>query len=150
MTDFASVVASAKLTPEQRTIVLDAIRAGLSLTGAARLCGRSRSWLIAVRKGHPDFEEDVQKALGELERDLCAAIADAGRRGEAAEMNAFIKLRSNRFPQLHGDDPRLRYSIETAGEEHPDDNGARVQEEGLPAEVRDRLLAAYYAEQAKP
>jgi hypothetical protein len=140
------------LTDEQRAVVLDGIRVhGMSLTGAARLVGRSREWLKVARRLNPDFGEEVQKALGELERDMSRAVQEALAGDDGALLNARIKARSNRFPQLHGEDPRLRYSIETAGEEHDEDApGAKVQDEGIPPEVRDALLTAYYAERDAP
>jgi hypothetical protein len=139
------------LTPEQRSTILTAIRDGNSLVGAARAVGRSRAWLQRARHYNPEFEEQVQVALGELEQRMTRNIEQAVAEGDASLIGALQRLRANRFPQLHGDDPRLRYSNQTVREEHPDDyDDARTQDEGIPPEVRDALLSAYYADRDKP
>lgn len=129
-------------TPEQQALVLEGIREGMSLTGAARLAGRSRSWLTIARNKNPAFAEAVQIALGQLEREMCVQIRDAvrGEKPDPALINVLEKLLAHRFPQLHGSDPRLRYSIETAGEEHEDDSAtAKTQIDG-PGALLGRLV----------
>lgn len=138
-------------TPDQQKRIIEGIKLGMSLTGAARLVGRSREWLKLARKGNPDFARAVQVALGELEERMCSEININVEYDRAPMAAVLIKQRSNRFPNLHGDDPKLRYSIETAGEEHDEDGAtAKVQDEGIPPEIRDAILTAYYASKDQP
>lgn len=134
---------AAKLTLEQRTTMLHGARQGLSFTGIARLVGRSRAWLSLVRVAEPDFESNLLMMLGEYEQQLVGQRNEAIASGNAAVATALSKMLAQRFPQLHGEDPRLRYSVETAGEEHAEDaSNASTQDPGLFG-IDPKRLAAY-------
>jgi hypothetical protein len=113
-----------KCTPEQAGDVVAAIVAGASLTGAAEYVGRSRSWLTQVLADDPDLHERVVKARGSLEVRYSLEIDAAVTKADGPLVNALVKRRANRFPQRHGEDPRLRHAMDVAGDEHPEDLAA--------------------------
>ena len=118
------------LTPEQRETILSGLRGGLTLASSARLVGRSLSWMELARKANPDFEEQVQLAMGAYDAELTEKINIAIGAGQPALANSIVAVRRNRFPQLYSDDPRLRHSIQSAREDHPDDReSSKVQDD---------------------
>jgi hypothetical protein len=114
-------MAEARLTEDQEVAMLYAISVGASMTGAAECVGRSRAWLTRVCQEYPEFLTKIVTARGKFEVQLSADIGDAKDAGDAALVNALVKRRANRFPQRHGEDPRLRHALDVAGDEHPED-----------------------------
>lgn len=133
-------------TPEQVEAILHAIEfAGASLTGAAESIGRSREWLRLAQVADPDLRERIVTARGRLEVRYSTDIESAMQAGDAALVAVLIKRRSNRFPQRHSDDPRMRHAMEIAGDEHPEDlASARAQtveaDAAIVIRLADRIL----------
>lgn len=137
-------------TPEQRAALIEAARNGQPFVGCAQRIGRSLRWLSAARAADESLDQEMLQAMSEYESGLIASRADALAMGNAPLANALTKILSQRFPQRHSEDARIRYSIETATEECLEDMPtARVQDAGNILGIDQGQLREYMAKRLR-
>lgn len=139
------------VTAFERKKLIESARKGLSFAGCANIVGKSRNWLTAARAADEDLDRAMLQAVSEYEEELIEARARCIRMVTDAEPSAALigvitATLAQRFPQRHGQDPRLRYDTTTAAEERLEDlPNTKVQTPGL--DVSSEELRAYLRSQ---
>ena len=75
-----------KYTPEVARAIVDALKIGVTMKGAAHSAGIQESTLHAWRHKHPEFAESVTRAIGESER----ALVEVARTGDDPRVAVMI------------------------------------------------------------
>lgn len=125
------------LDAEQKARVIDALRKGVSMEGAANIARIHRSTLYAIFEREPDFADDCYAAIGEFEAEITARFHELSKAGEKTA-TAQLALLERRFPK--------RWSLGKIRNDVDD----RQAEPGVAPEAAGDLALAAIAEKAQP
>lgn len=96
------------LTEEEKKIVIDGARRGLSWSTCAGLIGMPRTTLDDKRRADPELDAAMAKALAQWDSEMQEREAAFLAKGNAVAATHVADIRRKRLPQLYSPDLRMR------------------------------------------
>lgn len=125
------------MTPEKRVLAVQLARKGMSLKGIAHRLGMSKETFIEKRREDPSLDAEVYAALAEYEEGMIDALHGYRDSDDVASAKVVQDMLARRFPERHGNDPRLR---DMSLEDHLED---RTEKRDAPSGRLDDAINAF-------